>query len=140
MILGISLIIISFYFIFNKSFQIKPSKFNGISSGLISKIFEGLFNIFGPPLVIYYFSSIEDKKEYHSTIQTTFYLLLSFTISIQLFYGNITKEILKMALIGSVAVLIVTIIGLNIFNSLDRNLLRKILSFVMIVMGIILII
>ncbi|HKL12866.1 MAG TPA: TSUP family transporter [Halanaerobiales bacterium] len=36
MILGILLIIISLYLIFNDSFQIKPSKFNGISSGLIS--------------------------------------------------------------------------------------------------------
>jgi len=140
MILGILLIIISLYLIFNDSFQIKPSKFNGISSGLISGIFGGLFNISGPPLVLYYFSSIKEKKECHSTIQATFFLLLSFTISIHLFNSNITKEILKMASVGSVAVILGTIIGLKIFNRLDRELLRKILSIVMIIMGFILII
>jgi len=83
---------------------------------------------------------LKKKKECHSTIQATFFLLLSFTISIHLFNSNITKEILKMASVGSVAVILGTIIGLKIFNRLDRELLRKILSIVMIIMGFILII
>ena len=113
---------------------------NGLFSGLISGIFGGLFNITGPSLVIYYFSSIKDKKEYQGTIQATFFFSILFTISIHMFNGNITFDILKMATVGLAAVIIGSLIGLNIFKHLNKNLIRKILSVVMFIMGIMLII
>ena len=133
-------ILISIYFLFNETFHLKPSKTNGIFSGLISGLFGGLFNITGPPLVIYYFSSIENKKEYQGTIQATFFFIVIFTIIIHLFNGNITYDILRMSSVGLIAVIIGSIIGLNIFEHLDKNLIKKILSIVMMIMGFMLVI
>ena len=134
-ILGILLILVSIYFFFNKDINIKPTKTNGLFSGLISGLFGGLFNITGPPLVIYYFSSIENKKEYQGTIQATFFFSILFTIAIHLLRGNITFEIIKMASVGLAAVVLGSIIGLKIFDHLDKRLIKKILSIVMIIMG-----
>jgi hypothetical protein len=134
-ILGVLLILVSIYFFFNKDINIKPTKTNGLFSGLISGLFGGLFNITGPPLVIYYFSSIENKKEYQGTIQATFFFSILFTMAIHLFRGNITFEILKMASVGLTAVILGSIIGLKIFDHLDKRLIKKILSVVMIIMG-----
>ncbi len=134
-ILGILLILVSIYFFFNKDINIKPTKTNGLFSGLISGLFGGLFNITGPPLVIYYFSSIENKKEYQGTIQATFFFSILFTIAIHLLRGNITFEIIKMASVGLTAVILGSIIGLKIFDHLDKRLIKKILSIVMIIMG-----
>jgi uncharacterized protein len=135
-ILGISLILLSLYLKINKeNIEITPSKKNGIISGFLSGILGGMFNISGPPLVIFYLATAVNKKEYQASLQLTFVLTLLYSILLHSIYGNINLEVFKFIIPSVIAVSIGTYLGLNIFKKIDLERLYSIIICLMIVMG-----
>lgn len=140
-ILGIVLVVLSGYFYkFNNKIRMKASARNGTIMGLFSGLLGGLFSIGGPPLVIYYFSAIENKMEYSAAIQATFILSNMYTLLLHFFYGNINLTVIKYAGVGFIAITAGCYIGLYIFEKLNRDALSKAIYAFMALMGAMLII
>ena len=79
--LGVMLILIALYFFFGegrmgKIFKSKPAQ---ITIGSISGIMGGMFAMPGPPIVLYCISTLEDKREYVTTLQ-------AFSVVLNVFY------------------------------------------------------
>ena len=69
--LGVMLILIALYFIFSegKIERVFKSKLAKVTIGSVSGVMGGMFAMPGPPLVLYCISSIENKREYVTTLQ-----------------------------------------------------------------------
>lgn len=140
-ILGSVLIVLSVYFYwFKNSIQVKASTRNGIIAGFISGILGGMFNIGGPPLVIYYFCALKDKLEYNASLQATFNLSAIYTIALHILYGNINTTVLKYTAVGVIAVSVGCSIGLWIFKKIEKETISKAIYSFMAIMGIMMII
>lgn len=139
--LGITLIAFSIYFAaFSGRLKIRPSIKNGAISGVASGIIGGLFNTGGPPLVVYYFSALEDKNEYLANLHFTFALSALYSSILHIAYGNISLEIIKITLVSTVAVSAGGAIGLYFFRKVNKDLLCKAIYSFMALSGILLII
>jgi len=140
MLLGIILIIFSLYFIFYyHKIKIKPSLLNSIIAGGLGGIINGMFGMGGPPLVIYYFSAAESKEEYQGCLQATFLVMLVYAVGFHFLYGNITTEVLPLVGVGVVGVLTGAGLGLKIFDQLKKSVLRRVISVLMTVTGLMMI-
>ena len=69
--LGVVLILIALYFLFGegKLGRMFKSKLAQVTIGSISGVMGGMFAMPGPPLVLYTISTIDDKREYVTTLQ-----------------------------------------------------------------------
>lgn len=140
-LLGCTLVSLSVYFAFyNNKVKIKVSNRNGAIAGLISGIMGGMFNIGGPPLVIYYLSAAKDKMEYNATIQATFVLSAFYSMFLHLLYGNINTKVLQLSVVGIVGASLGCYVGLLVFKKISNTTLRKVVYSFMAVMGIMIII
>jgi uncharacterized membrane protein YfcA len=135
-VLGISLVILSVYLAcFSSKINIKGTIRNGLTAGVFSGILGGMFNISGPPLVVYYFSAIKDKMEYNGTIQATFLISGLYSIILHIMLGNISFEVIKFTAAGAVAVTAGSSFGLWIMNRIRKDSLSKVIYSFMAVMG-----
>ena len=132
-ILGIFLIILSFYFIFFSSkIHIRPTRLNGSIAGLLGGVTHALFSIGGPPVVIFYLAALEDKDEYLATIQTYFLICNIYTLSVRASVGLVTANMLLLTLAGFVGLAAGVFIGAKIYSRLNKqNLLRLVYGFMM---------
>lgn len=139
--LGILLILLSIWlFYFSRKVKIKASLASGSTAGLISGVVGGMCNISGPPLAIYYYAALENKKEYNATIQATFAISGIYTIILHFLYGNITYEVIRYSITGFIGVLLGTSFGLVIFNKINRDILGKAICLFVFVMGFVMLI
>lgn len=136
-ILGVALILLSIYFVFySNKVNIRATKTNSIIFGFISGICAGLFNIGGPPIVIYYLSASKNKMEYNATLQAYFTLGTIHTFFIHLLHGNVTFEVLKYSVASMITLYIGTFIGLKLFHKLPQHIIKKITYGFMAIMGV----
>lgn len=124
----------------NKEIKIKPSAKNGIIYGTFSGVISGMFNAGGPPLVLYYLYAIPSSIAYKATIEFSFVLRSLSTIISHWSIGNYSGQIVLISLIGSIATVLGSIIGLKLFAKVPRGLLQKLTYGMMTVMGIVLIV
>lgn len=135
-VLGIILVLIAVFFILLKGkIRIKNNAKNAMLAGAISGILGGLSNISGPPLVIYFLSSIEDKKKFHASLQFIFAISGTVSLLTHIYYGNLTMDAIKLSYFGTIAVIFGTSIGLHIFNRISKEFLSKSIYGFMILMG-----
>lgn len=134
-ILSMTIIIVSLYFLIWGHVRIRPNMINGSFCGILSGILGGLYGLPGPPLVIYYFSSLDESREYSATTQATIALSSLYSIFLHMRYGNINADIIKLALIGIIAVSAGSLLGASLFKKIDRELLKKAIYLVLIITG-----
>lgn len=126
-ILGVMLIIAGIYFfLFSEKIRIKPGFPAQAAMGTLSGLMGGLFSMQGPPAVIYFLSSTDDKNEYMGTISWFFFLG---NIAMTLERGSngfITPTVLKCWLFAAPAVLVGQWLGIKAFHGVRMRSLRKI--------------
>ena len=137
--LGVVLVLIALYFLFGegrmgKIFKSKPAQ---VSIGSISGVMGGMFAMPGPPLVLYCISSLEDKREYVTTLQ-------AFSVVINLFYtlfrfkaGFYCEHTWIWWLVGLFGAWIGSSVGSRFFEIISNRTLKRIVYIIMIVSGII---
>ena len=137
--LGVVLVLIALYFLFGegrlgKIFKSKPAQ---ITIACISGVMGGMFAMPGPPLVLYCISSLEDKREYVTTLQ-------AFSVVINLFYtlfrfkaGFYCENTWIWWLVGLLGAWIGSSIGSLFFEIICNRTLKRIVYIIMIVSGII---
>ena len=137
--LGVMLIFIALYFIFSegKIGRIFKSKLAQVAIGSISGVMGGMFAMPGPPLVLYCISSLENKREYVTTLQ-------AFSVVINLFYtlfrfkaGFYCENTWIWWLVGLFGAWIGSSIGSRFFEIISNRTLKRIVYIIMIVSGII---
>jgi uncharacterized membrane protein YfcA len=96
----------------------------------------GMFAMPGPPLVLYCISSLEDKREYVTTLQ-------AFSVVINLFYtlfrfkaGFYCEHTWNWWLVGLLGAWIGSSVGSRFFEIISNRTLKRIVYILMIVSGI----
>ena len=135
-ILGLVLILMSLFLIFfSERIKIAQTPVNGIIAGAVSGFLSGLFNLGGPPMVVYFLSTTEDKMEYNATLQCYFALSSVFVLISHIFLGNVNTEVLQhsgMAFIGIVPGMFA---GFRLFKMFSFQRIRKIVYGFMVIFG-----
>ena len=137
--LGVVLILIALYFLFGEGrmgriFKSKPAQ---VTIGSISGVMGGMFAMPGPPLVLYCISTLEDKREYVTTLQ-------AFSVVFNLFYtifrfkvGFYSDDTWLWWVIGFGGVIIGSSLGTRCFDVISNRMLKRIVYVMMIVSGIV---
>jgi uncharacterized membrane protein YfcA len=132
--LCVSLILLAVYFTYySNKVRITPSKRNGWLAGLVSGVLGGAFNISGPPLVAYYFASIEDKNQYHLYVQISLLIGALYSLALHISLGNITQRIWMPSLVASFGVVAGTICGFKCFKKIDRTIISRLVGILILV-------
>lgn len=135
-ILGIILISISVWmFYFADKLKIKEGKGRALFAGLASGLLGGMFNMGGPPLVIYFFGIYKDKLAYNATLQTIFSIGGMYTVFLHFLSGNITSDVLGLSVIGLASVILGSSVGLIIFSKVNKGFVGKFISVFICIMG-----
>jgi uncharacterized membrane protein YfcA len=135
-ILGFCLMLLSVYFIFfSRRIHIRTTRRNGLIAGVISGYCGGLFNVGGPPMVVYFLSVIDDKLEYNATLQCYFCVTTIYIFFVHLLMGNVNAEVMRFgtaALFGLAAGISV---GFWLFRRLTMTNLKNLVYGFMILAG-----
>jgi len=137
--LGVALILIAVYFFFGEGrmgriFQSKPAQ---VTIGSISGIMGGMFAMPGPPIVLYCISTLEDKREYVTTLQ-------AFSVVLNVFYtlfrtkaGFYSDDTWLCWVIGIGGAIIGSSLGARCFDIISNRTLKLIVYGMMIISGLV---
>jgi len=138
-VLCVLLVILSLYFArYAKKFKIAFNRRNALLAGLISGVFGGVYNIGGPPLVVYYFSSTETNNQYNAHLQATLLISALYSLVLHTLIGNINTEVLILSSISILGVISGIYFGFRIFKSMNRAVLNMVISVFIILTSIVL--
>lgn len=127
MVLGFFLVLLALYFAyFSERIHITANPRNGLLMGLVAGLGNGFFGIGGPPVALYLFAAISDKKAYLATIQAYFLFCNVHSILVRSHYGSLLVNHIPLILVGWAAIGIGTFAGLKLFNRISDHLLRRI--------------
>lgn len=137
--LGLVLILIALYFLFGegrmgKVFKSKPAQ---ITIGSISGVMGGMFAMPGPPLVLYCISTLEDKREYVTTLQAFSVVFNLFYTIFRLKVGFYSENTFFLWGIGLMGAFIGSTFGSRCFDIISNKTLKRIVYLMMIVSGIV---
>ena len=135
-ILGGALVALGLYFIFlGGRIRIRPCARNGVITGLLSGVGGGFFAVGGPPLVVYFLSSLQNKEEYSATIQCCMVVTGLYAAAVRAANGIFTIELLKNCAAGAAAMVIGAGIGYAVMEKLPAERLKRLIYCVMIFSG-----
>lgn len=136
-IFGSVLIVLSIYFfIISERVYVKPLIWIQALLGSISGVMGGLFNMQGPPAVLYFVASEKDKEHYLAITQAYFLVGNLFMTVVRYFKGYLTEYVGWGYLYGITGVFIGFYIGKEVFKRVSNNLLRKLIYGFMAVSGV----
>lgn len=136
-LLGGMLVLLGIYFIFlGGRIRIRPTLLNGLIAGALSGIGGGFFSIGGPPLAIYFLSSLNDKEQYSGTMLSCITLTALYSAAVRIISGVFTRDLLPAIGLGFLAVAAGAFIGGAILKRLPLAGLRIFIYIIMILSGI----
>jgi len=137
-VLGAMLIAISIYFFFfNWNLRVKPGIPIQLGLGTLSGLMGGFFAMQGPPAVIYFLSSTDEKNEYIA--MTSFYFVVG-NVMMTVFRaheGFVTAEVIQSWFIALPAVVAGYFVGRAVFDRMPIGKMRKFVYAFMAVSGVI---
>lgn len=126
-VLGLFLVLLSLYFArFSERIRIRATMTNGFLMGLFAGIGNGFFGIGGPPVALYLFASVPDKKSYLATIQAYFLFCNIHSILVRSLHGSLQVSHIPIILVGWVSIAIGTYAGLKLFSKVPEYVLKRI--------------
>ena len=137
--LGVVLILIALYFLFGegKMGRIFKSKLAQVTIGSISGVMGGMFAMPGPPLVLYCISTIDDKREYVTTLQA-FSVVMNICYTLFRFKaGFYSEDTWIWWLVGLVGAIIGSSVGARCFERISSRTLKYIVYTMMIISGVV---
>ncbi len=138
-IMGVFLILLSFYFYYTKKHKIfiKYNFFNSMIIGMLTGLSTGMFNIVGPFLTLYYYDNCENNLEFKGNLELSFLIAGTFSFVINIFYVGLSPFLIKHLIFSGIAVVISGIIGLKVFYKINKEKLKYIIICFMPIMGIV---
>ena len=137
--LGVVLILIALYFLFGEGrmgrmFKSKPAQ---VTIGSVSGVMGGMFAMPGPPLVLYCISTLEDKREYVSTLQAFSVVFNVFYTIFRIKVGFYSDDLSLWWVAGLGGALIGSSLGSRCFDLISNRSLKFIVYAMMIVSGVV---
>jgi uncharacterized protein len=108
----------------------------GFIFGFLSGLLTGAYNSGGPPLVIYGNLARWQPNEYKSNLPGMFMLNSLFVITTHALAGHYSQTVLENVIIGLPAMLIGLFIGWSLDKRINPEMFRKMVLFLLIVIGI----
>lgn len=140
-ILGAILILTAvFLIVFSKRIHLSASPVNGLIVGALSGFLSGLFNLGGPPMVVYFMSVTDDKLEFNATLQYYFTINGVLILFLHLLSGHFTTIVLQFSIIALAAVMVGAVLGYALFKKMTFSAIRRAINGFMVVFGIYLLI
>lgn len=135
-ILGGLLILLSIYFVFwGERFKVPANNIVASITGFVSGVLSGMVNIAGPPVVLYYSSAINDKKEYMGTLQMFFLITITYKIILFITMAGIPRALIPLIPYSLVAAALGYVLGMITYKKLPQEATKKIIYGVMTVAG-----
>lgn len=135
-LLGVTLILLSACFIrYSGQIHIPQTPTNGLIAGAVSGIFSGLFNLGGPPMVLYYLSAAEDKMEYNATLQCYFALNGTVVLLSHLLMGNLNAQTARYSAVALIGMAAGTLSGYALFQKVSLQTIRRLVYGFMLLFG-----
>jgi hypothetical protein len=140
-IMGVFLILLSFYFYITTKYKIKMKDgfITGMTIGLLTGLTTGMFNIVGPLLTVYYYDNCEDNLEFKANIEFSFLVAGVYSLCLNLVYVRVDTFLIKVIGVSAVGAVLAGLIGLRLFKKIDKQKLKYIIICVLPIMGLILI-
>lgn len=137
--LGVVLILIAFYFLFGEGrmgrvFKSRPAQ---VTIGSISGVMGGMFAMPGPPLVLYCISTLEDKREYVTTLQAFSVVFNVFYTVFRIKAGFYSDDLSLWWVAGVGGAIIGSSLGSHCFELISNRTLKHIVYLMMIISGIV---
>lgn len=139
---GVVLILIALYFLFCEGRLNLLFKSKGAQAiiGAVSGVMGGMFAMPGPAVVLYCIGTIEDKREYLTTLQAYSVLFNIFYTLFRVRVGFFSENTFLWWGIGLLGLVIGAWIGARCFERISGALLKKIVYSMMLISGIVAII
>lgn len=135
-LLGGMLVLLGLYFIFlGGRIRIRPTFANGLLAGAMSGIGGGFFSIGGPPLAIYFLSSLNDKQQYSGTMLSCITLTALYSATVRILGGVLTADLLPAIALGFLAVGAGAFVGGAVLKRLPLKGLRMCIYIIMMLAG-----
>lgn len=124
--LGFFLVAVAlFFFLKPKGLRMRGNGRNGVITGVLSGVCNGIFGISAPPTAIYFLSSCPSKEAYLGTMQAFFFLSNIQSIIVRMACGSLTGVSPLPILFGTVALLLGMFLGQLVFHRLRFPFLEK---------------
>ena len=135
--LGIVIVALALFFFFNgnEKLTIKPTNSNAITAGMISGTFSGMFNIGGPPLVLYFVQTAPDKLNYKASLEFIYLVSAFVRIVSQFSLGNYAQNDIRYALVAIIAGVFGGFLGLKMLRRIDQNVFVNLVLVVLLLAG-----
>lgn len=125
--LGVVLVLVCLYFLFmNGRISMKASAPVQLSMGVLSGLMGGFFGMQGPPAVLYFISSTDDKKEYMALTQWYFIIGNLFMTFYRAGNGFVTVSVIKLFAICIPAIVLGLLLGSRVYGIMPIEKLRKV--------------
>lgn len=135
-LLGLVLILLSVCFSrYSSRIHIPQTPANGLIAGTVSGILSGLFNLGGPPMVIYYLSAAEDKMEYNATLQCYFTLNGTVVLLSHILMGNFSPQTARYSVLAFIGMAAGTLSGYALFKKVSLQTIRRLVYGFMLFFG-----
>jgi uncharacterized membrane protein YfcA len=140
--LGSLIVLLSLFLLLNGSerFQIASTPRNGMIAGATSGVMNGMFNIGGPPLVVYFMRTARDKLAYKAALDFVFLTGAIIRLFAVVLYGAVQSNALPFVMVSLIAGGLGTLVGFGFFARIDRTMLSRAIHALLIAAGISLII
>ncbi|MGD8401714.1 MAG: sulfite exporter TauE/SafE family protein [Bacillota bacterium] len=140
-ILGIIIATLSILFMSaaRRKIRIQPTLINKLICGAASGILAGMFGVGGPPLVFYLLAAIEDNIAYKASLEVAFVTLGVGMVFSHGLLGNFAPHLAVYIGLSGLATIGGTLLGLKLFQRLDRERLQRFVYFMMLILGALLI-
>lgn len=135
-LLGVVFILLALYLYFwQHRIQIRPTVLTMVLLCTAGGILGGLFGVGGPPIVLYYLATIDDKNKYLGTTQMFFLVNNLYDFGGRLASGMVVPEVLQYGVLAIGTTLVGLWIGSRIFRLINADMLKKIVYAVIFVDG-----
>jgi uncharacterized membrane protein YfcA len=107
----------------------------GIGAGFLAGMLGGAYNTSGPPVIVYGDCKRWEQKEFKGNLQGFFVISSSIIAAAHLVGGSITQDIWYDYLLSLPIIAVATILGTSLDKYLDQVIFRRVVLFLLVIMG-----
>lgn len=138
--LGLVIVTYSLYSLASPVIPVLKSKLWAYGAGFLSGILLGSFNLPGPPVILYGSSQRWSQEKFKGNLTSFFWVSVAIVVVGHGLQNRISEEIIRQFLIAIPGFLLGLFLGVVLAKKFDPNIFRKVITILLLVIGVRLII